>query len=118
MNLILPDTKHYFAKGIYAKELFIPADYIVMQHVHIYDHLSILAVGSIELVFDDVKTVIHAPACLTIEAKKHHAIKSLTDTVWYCIHASECTDEEEIDKTLIQPLNNHQDIGVLNLLEN
>lgn len=117
MSFITPETKHHFAKGIYAKESFIPADSMVMQHNHTYDHISILAVGSVELVVDDVKTVIHGPACLTIEAKKHHGIKALTDTVWYCIHASNCTNEDEVDNTIIEPSNNDQVIGVLNLLE-
>jgi hypothetical protein len=55
----------------------------------------------VELVVDGVKSVIHAPACLTIEANKHHGVKSLTDVVWYCIHATECTDTDEIDEVLI-----------------
>ena len=117
MSFITPETRHHFAKGIYAKESFIPADSMVMQHNHTYDHISILAVGSVELVVDHMKTVIHAPACLTIEAKKHHGIKALTDTLWYCIHASECTDEEEVDNTIIEPLITYQMNSIINLME-
>jgi hypothetical protein len=40
---------------------------------------------------------------LTIEADKHHGVKSLTDVVWYCIHATECTDLDEVDEVLIVP---------------
>jgi len=53
------------------------------------------------LVVDGVKSVVHAPGCLTIAAGKHHGIKSLTDVVWYCVHATDCTDENEVDETLI-----------------
>jgi quercetin dioxygenase-like cupin family protein len=74
-----------------------------VQHKHKFDHLSILASGSIELMVDGEKRIVHAPACLTIEANKHHGVKSLTDVVWYCIHATDCTDTDEIDEVLIAP---------------
>jgi quercetin dioxygenase-like cupin family protein len=76
---------------------------VLVQHKHKFDHLSILASGSIELMVDGERKIIHAPACLTIEADKHHGVKSLTDVVWYCIHATECTDADEVDEVLIVP---------------
>ena len=95
--------EHYFSSGVYAKETRIPAGRILVQHKHKFDHLSILASGSVELIVDDVKTIVHAPACLTIQANKHHGVKSLTDVIWYCIHATDCADEAEIDEVLIAP---------------
>ena len=103
MSFIEPAINHHFGGGVYAKETFIPANQWLVQHTHKFDHLSILAKGSIELVVDGEKSVIHAPACLTIAAGKHHGVKSLTDVVWYCVHATECTDEHEIDEVLIAP---------------
>ena len=94
---------HHFSAGVYAKETLIPAGRILVQHKHKFDHLSILASGSIELMVDDERKIIHAPACLTIEADKHHGVKSLTDVVWYCIHATERTDLDEVDEVLIVP---------------
>jgi len=93
--------QHHFSSGVYAKETRIPAGFVLVQHAHKHDHLSILASGSVELVVDNVKSVVHAPGCLTIAAGKHHGIKSLTDVVWYCVHATNCTDENEVDETLI-----------------
>ena len=93
--------QHHFSSGVYAKETRIPAGFVLVQHAHKHDHLSILASGSVELVVDGVKSVVHAPSCLTIAAEKHHGIKSLTDVVWYCVHATNCTDENEVDETLI-----------------
>jgi quercetin dioxygenase-like cupin family protein len=96
---------HHFSAGVYAKETRIPAGHVLVQHKHRFSHLSILASGSIELMVDGERKIIHAPACLTIEADKHHGVKSLTDVVWYCIHATECTDLNEIDEVLIVPSN-------------
>ena len=93
--------QHYFSSGVYTKETRIPAGFVLVQHAHKHDHLSILASGSVELVVDGVKSVVHAPSCLTIAAGKHHGIKSLTDVVWYCVHATDCVDENEVDETLI-----------------
>lgn len=90
---------------MYTKETRIPAGYVLVQHAHKHDHLSILASGSVELLVDGVRSVVHAPACLTIAAGKHHGVKSLTDVVWYCIHATDCTDENEVDEVLIVPSN-------------
>lgn len=100
--------KHHFSSGVYAKETRIPAGSWLVQHIHKHSHLSILASGSIELVVGGEKSVLHAPACLSIAAGKHHGVKSLTDVVWYCIHATDCTDEDEIDEVLIVPANGAQ----------
>jgi quercetin dioxygenase-like cupin family protein len=109
--------KHYFSSGVYAKESRIPAGYVLVQHSHKHDHLSILASGSVEVVVDGKTSVINAPACFTIEANKHHGVKTLTDAVWYCIHATDCTDENEIDDTLIQPANMTEFANVLQTLK-
>ena len=60
------------------------------------------------MVVDGVKSIVEAPACLTIAAGKHHGIKSITDVVWYCVHATDCTDENEVDDVLVQPGNIEQ----------
>ena len=99
---------HHFSSGVYAKETRIPAGFVLVQHVHKHDHLSILASGSVEMAVEGVKSIIHAPACLTIAAGKHHGIKSITDVVWYCVHATDCTDENEVDEMLVEPDNVEQ----------
>jgi len=109
--------KHYFSSGVYAKESRIPAGHILVQHSHKHDHLSILASGSVEIVVDGKTSVIDAPACFTIEANKHHGVKTLTDAVWYCIHATDCTDENEIDETLIQPADMKEFANVMQILK-
>jgi mannose-6-phosphate isomerase-like protein (cupin superfamily) len=103
VSFIDPEIKHHFSSGVYAKEMKMPADYLMLHHKHTFSHLSILASGSIELIVDNVKKIVHAPACLTINANEHHGIKSLTDVVWYCIHATDCTDEDKIDEALTEP---------------
>ena len=96
---------HYFSSGVYAKETRIFAGQVLVQHAHKHDHMSILAEGQVEVLVDGKKEILIAPALLTIEANKHHGVKALTDVVWYCIHATSCVDEDEIDEVLIAPGN-------------
>lgn len=107
-KFIDPEVHHHFGGGVYAKETIIPADKWLVQHTHNFDHLSILAQGCVELIVEGEKSIIHAPACLTIAAGKHHGIRTLTDVVWYCIHATECEDEDKIDEVIIAPVDNEQ----------
>ncbi len=105
---------HHFGGGVYAKETRIPADSWLVQHAHKFDHLSILAEGSVELIIDGESQIINAPACLTIKANKHHGVRSITDVIWYCIHATDCTDEDTVDEVLITPM----DVDVVKSIAN
>jgi len=94
--------QHHFGGGVYAKETRIPAGYLAVQHKHRHDHLSVLASGAVEVIVDGESTEYTAPACLTIAAGKEHSVLALTDVVWYCIHATDCTDIEAVDDVLIE----------------
>jgi quercetin dioxygenase-like cupin family protein len=94
---------HLFGGGVYLKETRIPAGMVLVQHKHAHDHLSYLASGIVELQVDGITRTIEGPVGLTIEAGKHHGVKTLTDALWLCIHATDCEDEEGVDETLIVP---------------
>lgn len=94
--------QHHFGGGVYAKECFIPAGQEHEQHVHKFDHLSVLAYGVAEVTVDGATTKHVGPTCLTIHAGKSHKVRAITDLAWYCIHASEETDPSRIDETLIE----------------
>ncbi|WP_326538495.1 hypothetical protein [Pseudorhodoferax sp.] len=93
LNEILRNTQHHFGGGVYAKGYTIPAGHRLVQHKHAHSHLSILAAGRAVLLVDGERREIAGPACLTIEAHKHHGVKALTDCTWYCIHADAPDDD-------------------------
>ena len=93
---MLTKISHHFGGGVYAKETFIPAGMILVQHKHKYDHLSILASGSIILDIDGVHLPITGPYCINVAAGKHHGFKTVTEAVWYCIHASGVADDDAL----------------------
>ena len=94
-------TVHNFSDGLYAKLIFVPKGYMVGQHAHAFSHLSILAKGKVIVRTDNETTTYTAPACLEIKKGINHAIEALEDTVWFCIHATNETDVNNIDEVLI-----------------
>lgn len=96
------DIRHHFCAGVYAKQIHIRAGYVVMSHKHAHDHLSILASGQVRVTSDDGEHVYVAPAGIKMAAGVHHAVHALQDSVWFCVHATDETDSEKVDRVLIQ----------------
>lgn len=95
--------EHFHAGNVYSKAARIPAGHILVQHKHKYDHLSILASGTVVVDVDGERTEYTGPACLNIRAGIHHGVRALTDSVWYCIHSVTDAEKEDADELLIQP---------------
>jgi len=95
-------VRHHFGGGVYTKETYVPAGYVLVQHKHLYEHLSVLAKGrAIVSKSAELSRLIEGPTVIVIEAGIHHRVQAVTDCVWLCIHATEATDPKEIDETLI-----------------
>ncbi len=104
MDVIEVDLQiqHHFSKGVYARQMSLPAGDFALTHAHKYDHLSILASGEVTVEIDNVKVTYKAPAVITILAGCNHRIEAQQDSVWFCIHATEETDPSHIDEVLIR----------------
>lgn len=77
---------HHFGAGVYARQMQISAGEIVGKHKHTYDHLSVLASGTVVVTTDEQQEELTGPCCLAIKAGTLHTIHALTDAVWFCIH--------------------------------
>jgi len=94
---------HHFSSGVYAKQMTLPAGYTALSHSHNFDHMSILASGKVLVKTDDSEVVEYtAPTVVTIKAGINHAIYAVEDSSWFCVHATEETDEDHIDEVLIK----------------
>lgn len=98
----MAEIVHHFADHLYAKETHINAGEHLLQHVHKFSHLSVLAKGKVVVSTDEGTQIVEGPACLEIKAGMHHGVKALTDTVWYCIHATDEKDVSKIDEVIIK----------------
>lgn len=100
-QLELP-PKHYFAKGLYARELFMPAGTLITSKVHKSEHICIISKGCLYLVMvtDGNTERIHIKAPYTfVSHPGNTGTKRILyieeDTVWTTVHA---TNEKDISK--------------------
>jgi len=100
-NQIVIQPVHYFAQGLYAREILIPKDTLLTGKIHLFEHLNIISKGDISVLTENGIKRVKAPA--TIISKP--GIKRLgfahEDTVWTTIHACSETDVDEVEKLLV-----------------
>lgn len=71
-------------------------------HAHDYDHLTLLAAGSLKVTVDGQSTVYKAPHMIYIHKDKQHELVALEDkTVAFCIHARRDIEGNVIDPTMV-----------------
>jgi quercetin dioxygenase-like cupin family protein len=93
-----PDTKLSCAGNLWLRQMhFAKAGDANEGHVHNYDHMTLLAYGSVRVHVNGNTTDFKAPHSIFIQAGKSHFIEALEDdTVAYCVHALRDKDTEEI----------------------
>lgn len=94
-----PDISFACEDGIFVKQMYLAhAGTLIPQHSHDYDHISMLAVGSLRVWCDnDLMGDFTAPRPITIKAGRKHTFLSLVpETLVYCIHNVARTGEVEI----------------------
>lgn len=101
------DICHHFVgqadgKGIYAKQLRVVAGTTLITHTHTYDHISILASGSVMLTVDGAAREVRGPRLIVIEKGKPHGVVAITDAVWFCIHPTDETDADNVDSAILK----------------
>jgi len=76
---------------------FVKKGDIEYGHTHSYDHLTLLASGSLKVTVDSNETIFTAPHMIYIRKDKNHMLEALEDnTVAYCIHALRDIQEDTI----------------------
>lgn len=98
------EIKHHFAAGTYIKETLIPAGVTLTQHVHSYDHSSVLVSGVAIVEVNGVAITYDKPQILTIKAGKNHKVTAITDVLWLCIHATDDKNPDTVDVSLMSKI--------------
>lgn len=91
--------RHFFAPGLYAREMTIPKGVTAVGAVHKTKHLTTISKGRILMMTDDGVMEITAPYTAISEAGIKRAAFALEDTVMTCYHP---TDETDLDKLAVQ----------------
>jgi quercetin dioxygenase-like cupin family protein len=93
-----PETKMTAAGNLWLRQMaFAKAGDANEGHVHNYDHMTLLAYGSVRVHVDGQTTDFKAPHSIFISKGKSHFIEALEDgTIAYCVHALRDADTEDI----------------------
>lgn len=94
-------VEHFFSDGVYSRKMVIPKNVTVPTHKHKFNHLSILASGKVQVTVDGKTKEYVGPSQIEIERDQVHTIYAFEESVWFCIHATDVTDPDEIDHELI-----------------
>ena len=92
---------HHFAPGLYAREMFLPANHAVIGKIHKHSHLNILVKGRVIVATEDGKKELKGGDVFTSYAGTKRAVNVLEDTIWITLHPTNETDLEKIEDELI-----------------
>lgn len=94
---VVCQIRHYFAPGLYAREINIPAGAVVTGAIHKTENLIVVSVGRLEIVAEDGTRIVSAGDTLTCNAGMKNAVHALEDSRWTNFMANP-TNETDIDK--------------------
>lgn len=94
-------VKHYFSKGVYAREITIPKDTILTGKIHKEWNLNILSKGDISVLTEEGVKRVQAPFAIVSPPGTKRIAYAHEETVWTTVHGTDETDLEEIERIFI-----------------
>lgn len=88
---------HYFAKGLYAREVVLPKGMLVTGKVHLVEHLVIISRGDISVLTDNGVKRIRAPFTMVSKPGTKRVVYVHEETVFTTIHSAP-EDETDVKK--------------------
>ena len=95
-------VKHYFAPGIYVRELHMVKGMVVVGHRHKTELVNILLKGKVALIEDGKLIYREAPFTYVSPAKHRKALYVIEDVIWQNVHPSDETDLQKLEDIFIE----------------
>jgi len=92
---------NFFARGLYARQLFMPKGTIVTGSIHRYEGITIMLSGDVEVYDGDKVERINTPFIKVSPPGTQRSFYALEDTIWVCIHPTNSKDVDEIKEEFI-----------------
>ena len=92
---------HHFAPGLYAREILLPKDSLVVGKIHKHSHVNNISKGSVIVYTEFGMEEYHAPCQFISKPGTKRAVYALEDTVWTTYHPTNETDLEIIEEQVI-----------------
>ena len=94
---------HYFSKGLYARELTLPAQSVVTGKIHKHPHLNVILKGECRVTTPFGTETLTGPCIFESKPDTKRAVYAVTETTWITFHPTEKTDLKEIEEDIILP---------------
>ena len=94
----LVQVKHLLTTGLYVKAYHAPAGLRMYTKQFDQDHMTILARGTALLELGGHTAKLVGPAHCVIPARSRVTVSILEDAVWYCLHPTDLTDLEQLNR--------------------
>lgn len=96
------EVVHHYSKGVYARELHIPAGTVLTGKVHKFENLNILSTGEMSVHMEDGSVLrVQAPYTVVSPPGTRRAAFAHSDCVWTTIHGTDERDVETIEKLFV-----------------
>lgn len=93
--------RHYFSRGVYARELTIPAGVVLVGKIHKFSQINILLKGEMSVLTDDGVKRVRAPFVFESPPGVKRAGFAHEDSVWMTVHGTNETDLDRLEDELI-----------------
>ncbi len=95
------ETKHHFSKDVYAREMILNKDTLIVGKIHKHKNLNILSSGEALVASVDGIKEVKAPYTFVSDPGAKRVIYAITDLVWTTIHGTDETNIDKIEETFI-----------------
>ena len=92
---------HHFSKDVYAREMRLKKDALIVGAIHRFENLNIISQGEVSIVSIDGIIRVKAPATFVASPGAKRVIYAHEDTVWTTIHGTGERDLAKIEDIFI-----------------
>lgn len=96
-----PPVEHFFAPGMYGRQIYMRAGLMVVGKIHKHAHINIVSKGRCQIITETGSYEIVAPCTFISDPGTKRVVRVLEDTIWTTIHATESTDLVQIESQII-----------------
>lgn len=96
------ETSHTFMRGIYARQIIIPAGVLIVGAKHKTEHPHLISEGKCYIVNNDKKEYFEAPYSGITKAGSKRAIYAIEKTVFTTFHPTNEKDIKKIESEIIE----------------
>lgn len=110
------ECRHYFASGLYGRELHIPAGTVLTGAIHKREHINIIIKGKIEVATENGAKIIEGPCVIVSPPGTKRVGIALEDTIWMTVHAASAVTVDDAERELVTNSRAEYELGCMPLI--